>query len=134
MLLLSQTTVEIPEVIKRWFYQQNLRPDTSSYICQNIPSSLQDTIEHAQRFEDARKPSKVRQQAGNAGSTTQGRLDGRQQQGRSRSTGGTQHPRSSMAPSQNPAAIPQEVTCFTCGVKGHKSPECPTKGTGAPKN
>ncbi|GMF19938.1 unnamed protein product [Phytophthora fragariaefolia] len=132
MLLLSRTTVEIPEVIKRWFYQQNLRPDISSYICQNIPSSLQDTIEHAQRFEDARKPSTVRQQAGNAGSTPQGRLDGRQQQGRSR-TGGTQHPRSSMAASQNPAAKPQEVTCFTCGAKGHKSPECPSKGTGAPK-
>ncbi|KAE9299145.1 hypothetical protein PR003_g23071 [Phytophthora rubi] len=48
-------------MVKRWLYQQNLRPDTSSHISQNIPLTLLETIDHAQRFEDARKPSKFRQ-------------------------------------------------------------------------
>ncbi|KAG3234009.1 hypothetical protein PI124_g20933, partial [Phytophthora idaei] len=60
LLLLSQSSLELLEMIKRWFYQQYLRGDTSSHISQNVPPTLQETIEHAQRFEDARKPFKPR--------------------------------------------------------------------------
>ncbi|GMF57979.1 unnamed protein product [Phytophthora fragariaefolia] len=61
MQLLSQSSIDMPEVCKRWLYQQNLRAETSSYISQNIPTTLKDTIEHAQRYEDARKPQQQRQ-------------------------------------------------------------------------
>ncbi|KAF4040895.1 Retrotransposon gag protein [Phytophthora infestans] len=54
MLLLSQLTIDMPEIVKRWFYQQDLRSDTSCHISQNIPTTLHDAIMHAQRFEDAR--------------------------------------------------------------------------------
>ncbi|KAG3152024.1 hypothetical protein PI126_g10722 [Phytophthora idaei] len=56
MLLLSQASLELSEMVKRWFYQQNLRADTSTHISQNVPTTLQETIEHAQRFEDAHDP------------------------------------------------------------------------------
>ncbi|GMF43949.1 unnamed protein product [Phytophthora fragariaefolia] len=52
--LISQLDCELPEVVKRWFYQQNLRPETSAFVSQNVPSTLQEVIELAQRFEDAR--------------------------------------------------------------------------------
>ncbi|ETL45392.1 hypothetical protein L916_04516, partial [Phytophthora nicotianae] len=53
MQLLSMSSIDMPEVVKRWFYQQNLRPETNSYVSQNYPVTLKDTIEHVQRFEDA---------------------------------------------------------------------------------
>ncbi|GMF56186.1 unnamed protein product [Phytophthora fragariaefolia] len=117
MLLLSQTTMEIPEVVKRWFYQQNLRADTKSYICQNIPTTLQDTIEHAQRFEDACKPARPRQQSSLLNGNGQGRQEGRQQPGRGRGSGNNQSPRTTAT--SGTSAPTQEVTCFTCGTKGH---------------
>ncbi|KAE9028099.1 hypothetical protein PR001_g11809 [Phytophthora rubi] len=52
--LLSQLDCELPEVVKRWFYQQNLRPETSAFVSQNVPSTLQEVMELAQRFKDAR--------------------------------------------------------------------------------
>lgn len=54
--LLSQVDCELPDVVKRWFYQQNLRSDTSAFVSQNVPETLQQVIELAQRFEDARPP------------------------------------------------------------------------------
>eukprot|EP00644_Phytophthora_capsici_P006473 jgi/Phyca11/118323/e_gw1.36.512.1 len=93
MQFMSQSSVEMPEVVKRWFYQQHLRPDTSAYVSQSIPETLKDTIEYAQRFEDARESSR-----------------------------------------QKPS-IPFVPTCHKCGVLGHISPDCPSRGTGAgPKN
>ncbi|GMF43916.1 unnamed protein product [Phytophthora fragariaefolia] len=47
MLLLSQTTMELTEIVKWWFYQQNLRSDTSCHISQNIPVTLLEAITHA---------------------------------------------------------------------------------------
>eukprot|EP00644_Phytophthora_capsici_P006689 jgi/Phyca11/103557/e_gw1.8.871.1 len=132
MMMLSQSNVEMPEIVKRWLYQQNIRGDTSSYISQNIPTSLQETIEHAQRFEDARKPTRGKPTVPTTGGN--GRQDGRiQQPGRSR-TGNTQTGKpAASAPVSSSGALP-EPTCFTCGQRGHKSPECPKKGTGAQKN
>ncbi|ETM97830.1 hypothetical protein PPTG_20024 [Phytophthora nicotianae INRA-310] len=52
--LLSQLDCELPEVVKRWYYQQNLRSDTSAFVSQNVPSTLKEVIELAQRFEDSR--------------------------------------------------------------------------------
>ncbi|GMF36747.1 unnamed protein product [Phytophthora lilii] len=80
------------------------------------------------RFEDAReqprgKPSSV------SGLPKPNRKDNRYQQVKGRN---------SDAKAQNP---PKPITtlgggtpdpsCFTCGVKGHKSPECPRRGNGA---
>ncbi|KAE8906168.1 hypothetical protein PF005_g7252 [Phytophthora fragariae] len=52
--LLSQLDCELPEIVKRWFYQQNLRPETSAFVSQNAPSTLQEVMELVQRFKDAR--------------------------------------------------------------------------------
>ncbi|POM63288.1 hypothetical protein PHPALM_27414, partial [Phytophthora palmivora] len=52
--LLSQLDEELPEPVKRWMYQRNLRSETSSFISQNVSDTLQATIELAQRFEDSR--------------------------------------------------------------------------------
>ncbi|POM72507.1 Hypothetical protein PHPALM_10766 [Phytophthora palmivora] len=52
--LLSQLDEELPEPVKRWMYQRNLRSETSSFISQDVPDTLQATIELAQRFEDSR--------------------------------------------------------------------------------
>ncbi|KAE9163256.1 hypothetical protein PF004_g30208 [Phytophthora fragariae] len=60
--LLSQLDTELPEIVKRWFYQQPLRAETSAYISQNIPQTLEHAIELAQRFKDA-KPSAVKNPA-----------------------------------------------------------------------
>eukprot|EP00644_Phytophthora_capsici_P001013 jgi/Phyca11/120966/e_gw1.43.405.1 len=49
--LLSQLDCELPEVVKRWYYQQNLRPDTSAFVSQNVPTTLKEVIDLAQRFE-----------------------------------------------------------------------------------
>ncbi|KAF4149110.1 Aspartyl protease, partial [Phytophthora infestans] len=66
--LLSQLDCELPEVVKRWYYQQNLRSDTSAFVSQNVPSTLKEVIELAQRFEDFRAtipgPSVQRDQRG----------------------------------------------------------------------
>ncbi|KAJ0392132.1 hypothetical protein P43SY_010819 [Pythium insidiosum] len=52
--LLSQLDSDMPEYVKRWFFQQNLKADTSSFVSRNIPDTLQYAIELAQRFEDSR--------------------------------------------------------------------------------
>ncbi|GMF40980.1 unnamed protein product [Phytophthora fragariaefolia] len=57
--LLSQVDTELPEVVKRWFFQQNLRSDTSGYVSRNVPETLEAAIDLAQRFEDA-KPAQTR--------------------------------------------------------------------------
>ncbi|TDH71327.1 uncharacterized protein CCR75_001936 [Bremia lactucae] len=51
---MSQLSDDVPESIKRRFNQQNLKSETANFISQNIPKTLQDTIELAQRFEDSR--------------------------------------------------------------------------------
>ncbi|GMF20534.1 unnamed protein product [Phytophthora lilii] len=129
--LLSMSSISMPEIVKRWFYQKNLRSDTSSYVSQHFPLTLKNTIDHAQRFEDAReqprsKPSSV------SGLPKPNRKDNRYQQVKGRY---------SDAKAQNPpkpittlGGCTPDPTCFTCGVKGHKSPECPRRGTGASKN
>ncbi|GMF48637.1 unnamed protein product [Phytophthora fragariaefolia] len=43
ILLLSQSSLELPDMMKRWLYQQNLRPDTSTHISQNVPTTLRHT-------------------------------------------------------------------------------------------
>ncbi|OWZ17315.1 hypothetical protein PHMEG_0008761 [Phytophthora megakarya] len=48
MLLLSQSSLELHEMVKRWFYH----PYSHQIKCAHI---LQETIEHVQRFEVTRK-------------------------------------------------------------------------------
>ncbi|OWZ00504.1 hypothetical protein PHMEG_00028288 [Phytophthora megakarya] len=52
--LLSQLDSELPESVKRWYYQQNLRPETNAFVSQNVPSTLKEVIELADRYEDSR--------------------------------------------------------------------------------
>ncbi|KAG3107287.1 hypothetical protein PI125_g12881 [Phytophthora idaei] len=46
MQLMSMSSIDIPEVVERWFYQQNLRADASGYASQSIPEDLHKTIEY----------------------------------------------------------------------------------------
>ncbi|KAG2760997.1 hypothetical protein PC129_g13664 [Phytophthora cactorum] len=57
--LMYQVDTEQPEVVKRWFFQQNMRSDTSGYVSRNVPDTLEEAIDLAQRFEDA-KPAQER--------------------------------------------------------------------------
>ncbi|OWY91391.1 hypothetical protein PHMEG_00040049, partial [Phytophthora megakarya] len=50
--LLSQLDSELPESVKRWYYQQNLRPETNAFVSQNVPSTLKEVSELAERYED----------------------------------------------------------------------------------
>lgn len=78
--------MEMPEVVKRWFYQQNLRADTSAYVSESIPETLHDTIEYNQRFEDSRKATRTKPaQATNSATSTHN--DGRGQFSRNKSHG-----------------------------------------------
>ncbi|KAJ8539116.1 hypothetical protein ON010_g12755 [Phytophthora cinnamomi] len=52
--LLSQLDCELPEVVKRWYYQQNLRAETNAFVSQNVPTTLKQVIKLAERFEDSR--------------------------------------------------------------------------------
>ncbi|KAE8974976.1 hypothetical protein PR003_g26767 [Phytophthora rubi] len=142
MLLLSQSSLELPEMVKRWLYQENLRPDTSSHISQNIPLTLQETIDHAQRFEDARKPSKFRQnqpqnqnQKGSGSTSTSTsastRLDAA---GSTKPNFRKSKPASGTSQPKVTGFVP---TCHHCGVEGHIAPACPDRqqgGGGKPKN
>lgn len=56
--LLSQLKVPLPEIVKRWFYQQHLRPETNAFVSQQMPATLEAVVECAQRYEDSR-PSSV---------------------------------------------------------------------------
>ncbi|KAL3656167.1 hypothetical protein V7S43_019014 [Phytophthora oleae] len=56
--LLSQLDQDVPKFVKRWFYQQHLPEDVSSFISQHVPRTLQDVIELAHRYADSR-PSKT---------------------------------------------------------------------------
>ncbi|GMF48236.1 unnamed protein product [Phytophthora fragariaefolia] len=113
MLLLSQSSMELPEMAKRWFYQQNLRGDTSCHISQNNPKTLQAAIEHAQRFEDARstRPRDTVQPVQPAGNKKPGRA--------------------STAPTTRPTTDPTKppIICHRCGEPGHIAPACPNRGT-----
>ncbi|KAG1696750.1 hypothetical protein DVH05_017972 [Phytophthora capsici] len=137
MQFMSQSSVEMPEVVKRWFYQQHLRPDTSAYVSQSIPETLKDTIEYAQRFEDARESSRQKPSS-NASAKPSQRNDNRAPPGRSKPNGSVYSTPPATKPATAPnstSSIPFVPTCHKCGVLGHKSPDCPSRGTGAgPKN
>ncbi|KAG3107419.1 hypothetical protein PI124_g12849 [Phytophthora idaei] len=85
MQLLSMSSTDMPEIVKRWFYQQNLRAETNSYVSQNCPLTLKDTIERVQRFEDAHEAPKAKQSSA-AGAIKQNRKDNRYQPPKRRGT------------------------------------------------
>ncbi|GMF65717.1 unnamed protein product [Phytophthora lilii] len=135
MQLLSQPA---SRCVKRWFYQQNLRADTSAYISQSIPETLQDTIEYAQRFEDSRKQSRP---------NSINRPLALQQVATTLATSSvaTKHrhptlaasPATAASPPPGPATTSKPIfvpTCHKCGVQGHKAPDCPSRGNGATQN
>ncbi|KAG6955546.1 hypothetical protein JG688_00011839 [Phytophthora aleatoria] len=134
MQLMSQSSVEMIDVVKTWFYQQHLRPDTSAYVSQSILETLKDTIEYAQRFEDARDLSRQKQPSNSTVKNTQ-RNDNRTSSNRGRAHGGSSAPAAAKpAPASNPSSSsPFVPTCHRCGVLGHKAPDCPSRGTGASK-
>ncbi|ETP00413.1 hypothetical protein F441_22169 [Phytophthora nicotianae CJ01A1] len=111
MLLLSQSPTDDLEVVKRWFYQQNLCSDTSSYTSQTIPTSVQETIDHAQHFKGVRKPERKKQSAAAPAANEHGRQDGRKQQGHDRNAGGDQTNNTSSMPAleSTPATEPSTI-------------------------
>ncbi|KAG6572519.1 uncharacterized protein IUM83_19007 [Phytophthora cinnamomi] len=117
MLLLSQSSLELPDLMKRWLYQQNLRPDTSTHISQNVPTTLRETIEHAQRFEDARKPAAATKSAtgNNRGPSAKA------------AAASTEFTKPKLARRHDPEFLKNAI-CHICGVKGHIAPDCPDKG------
>lgn len=121
--LLSQFEGEMPEVIKRWFYQANIRAPTSSFVSQHIPKTLDDTIELAQRFEDTQpKTSDV-----NPPKPTDTKFSGDKK---------VNHRNSTPRDASPPANAKPPIICNRCGKPGHIAPKCSMKkGTaGAPKN
>ncbi|ETO80890.1 hypothetical protein F444_04711 [Phytophthora nicotianae P1976] len=87
MQLLSMSSIDMPEVVKRWFYQQNLRPETNSYVSQNYPVTLKDTIEHVQRFEDVRNVPKLKKGTTASANTQNRKSPSQSGKGRSTETG-----------------------------------------------
>ncbi|KAG3025962.1 hypothetical protein PC120_g6154 [Phytophthora cactorum] len=84
MLIMSMSSIDMPEVVKRWFYQQNLRADSSTYFSHSNPEDLHKTIEYAQIVEDSRKDTRVKSaQSTSFASST--RKEGRGQFGHSKS-------------------------------------------------
>ncbi|KAJ0393115.1 hypothetical protein P43SY_006391 [Pythium insidiosum] len=100
--LLSQLP-PIPELIKRWLYQQNLRADTSAFISQNVPQTLSEVIEYAQRYEDSR-----RSQPGHQGNAPRKNNKGK----------------SGAAADEKLAG---EKWCAFCSLKSHNTAECRKK-------
>ncbi|OWZ04455.1 hypothetical protein PHMEG_00023637 [Phytophthora megakarya] len=112
--LVSQLDCELPEVVKRWFYQQNLRPDTSAFVSQNVPTTLKEVIDLAQRFEDSRATS---------GATAKNNSSGERPQGKS------QPPKKTPAVTGNstPASTSNNgnrPTCAYCHKPGHTEAVC----------
>ncbi|DAZ97683.1 TPA: hypothetical protein N0F65_009684 [Lagenidium giganteum] len=48
--ILNQLDVDLPEIVKPWFYRQILRAETSAHISTHVPTDLVETIDLAQRF------------------------------------------------------------------------------------
>ncbi|OWZ05264.1 hypothetical protein PHMEG_00022678 [Phytophthora megakarya] len=132
MQLLSMSSINIPEMVKRWFYQQNLRSETNSYVSQNCPLTLKETIEHAQRFEDARDVPKLKK-GSTVGANAQNRKNPNQHGKRRSAEAGSSNlnPPSKLIPNSGGGSV--VPTCCKCGVKGHKLPEWPGRDTSAPK-
>lgn len=118
--LLSQLDESMPEFVKRWFFQQNMRPEASSFVSQQLPETLQAAIEYAQRFEDSRS-NNVRKGDGQAKPAPK---------------------TSTPTHEKKPASTTQrsKPTCTYCNRLGHSVEECRIKqaaeaaGRGKPKN
>ncbi|KAG9405400.1 hypothetical protein AC1031_004508 [Aphanomyces cochlioides] len=106
--LLNKVEVELPEIVKRWFYQQNLRAETSTHIFTNVPADLAETIELAQRYEDAKAASKPKNEVQP-----------------------THKKAASSNDNKNGAEKPKVVKCHACGEPGHYAPQCPSKSHSA---
>ncbi|ETN00919.1 hypothetical protein PPTG_24175 [Phytophthora nicotianae INRA-310] len=124
--LLSQVDTELPEVVKHWFFQQNLRTNTSGYISQNIPETLEKAIELAQRYEDA-KPANTRPPA----------KEPAKQNAKTNNSSSSNSKSNKVASKDNPVK-----RCNYCKRKNHTEDECRTKArdvtadaeSGPPKN
>ncbi|DAZ98093.1 TPA: LOW QUALITY PROTEIN: hypothetical protein N0F65_005255, partial [Lagenidium giganteum] len=100
--ILNQLDVDLPEIVKRWFYQQNLRAE-SLHISTHVPTDLAETIDLAQSFEDAkasmsRSKNDVPPLPKKDKSLPEKKRDGSKE---------------------------KTVMCHNCGQPGHHSPQCP---------
>ncbi|ETP27990.1 hypothetical protein F442_22727, partial [Phytophthora nicotianae P10297] len=127
LYLLSQLDCDMPEIVKQWFYQQNIRAETSAFVSQNVPSPLQEVIELTQRIEDAR----------GATSTESKGAKSKKNQSEPQALG------RSPAPKRNPggqASSQKAITwakgsdtpsCELCHKPGHSEASCLKKKAGA---
>jgi hypothetical protein len=59
--LISQLDEEMPDYIKRWFYQQGLKSETNDFINQHVPRTFADVMELAIRFEGSKETNQQSQ-------------------------------------------------------------------------
>jgi hypothetical protein len=135
--LLSQLDEVLPDSVKRWFFQQNLRTETSAFVSQNVPTTFKDVMDLAQRFEDARpswskkEPKEDKPKTRNGGhSNASSGFQPSSARERANTTS-----KSSGAFSYDRAA----VTCTYCSREGHTENICRKKkreagGAAASKN
>jgi hypothetical protein len=113
LYLLSQLP-PLPEFIKRWLYQQNLRSETSAFVSQNVPENLSEVIELAQRFEDSRRTQPASQAQGQA-------------PGKGKSKGKTGASDGKKSSDKSDAKTNGERWCAFCSVLTHNTADCRKK-------
>ena len=108
--LLNRSQVQLPEVVKRWFYQQNLPPALTVKISEQLPQTLAETIEYAHVFTSSTTPLvQNRPMGANNGNKKKG--------GKGKAAG-------SSAEGKVTTRDVATVTCFRCGAKGHYANKC----------
>ena len=115
--ILNSLEMELPELVKRWFYQQNLRAETSLYIATHRPEDLNETIDLALTFEDAQAANKKPGTGGGGAPKAEKKADPK-------------------APGAGKTPL-SDVRCHKCQNLGHYSSKCPQSSKTAaaqPKN
>lgn len=121
--LLSQTELHITEMEKRFYFQNGLRSETQSKIKEHSPGTLAEAIEIASNFEFAHFSGKPVRATVRHTSTPYATSAARKNFTPSKPSKATNEEKKPAPKKWNP----ENVTCHTCGQKGHISPKCPQR-------